>query len=309
ARALSIEEDELTEVRKDLNDQQRIFEDDVYDRLRTTLIGQIADGGPNKLEAGSKITAAYLDKLERKNWFDIRLNDEQAQAQLETVAKRLQDQNAEFERRYTSKKEKITQGDELAPGVLKMVKVYLPVKRRIQPGDKMAGRHGNKGVISQIVPIEDMPYLENGTPADIVLNPLGVPSRMNIGQVLETHLGWAAKGIGDRVGEMLEQQQALGDIREFLKKAYHTSYDPQEDLDSLSDEEMLTLARNLVDGMPTATPVFDVAVEDEIRELLRLAGLPESGQAKLIDGRTGEPFSREVTVGYMYILKLHHLVD
>src|SRR5699024_9680411 len=233
ARALSIEEDELTEVRKDLNDQQRIFEDDVYDRLRTTLIGQVADGGPNKLEAGSKITAAYLDKLERKNWFDIRLNDEQAQAQLETVAKRLQDQNAEFERRFTSKKEKITQGDELAPGVLKMVKVYLAVKRRIQPGDKMAGRHGNKGVISQIVPIEDMPYLENGNPADIVLNPLGVPSRMNIGQVLETHLGWAARGIGERIGEMLEQQRALSELRDFLKQAYRTDYGQQEDIDSL----------------------------------------------------------------------------
>src|SRR5699024_1615521 len=200
-------------------------------------------------------------------------------------------------------------GDELAPGVLKTVKVYLAVKRRVQPGDKMAGRHGNKGVISQIVPVEDMPYLENGEPADIVLNPLGVPSRMNIGQVLETHLGWAARGLGDRIGDMLEQQQAVASLREFLKEAYHTQGGHQENIDSLSDDEVLTLARNLVQGMPMATPVFDGANESEIRSLLKLAGLPESGQATLIDGRTGEPFERPVSVGYMYMLKLNHLVD
>ena len=309
ARALSIEEDELAEVRKDLNDQQRIFEDDLFDRLRSMLVGKVADGGPNKLKADAKITADYLDGLDRGKWFDIRLQDESAQSQLESIAQRLKDQKADFERRFTSKKEKITQGDELAPGVLKMVKVYLAVKRRVQPGDKMAGRHGNKGVISQIVPVEDMPYLEDGTPADIVLNPLGVPSRMNIGQVLETHLGWAARGIGLRVGEMLEQQKAVGEIREFLKKAYYTEGGTQEDIDSLNDEEMMTMAGNLVGGMPTATPVFDGADEDEIRRLLKLAGLPESGQATLIDGRTGETFSRPVTVGYMYMLKLNHLVD
>ncbi|MBS62386.1 DNA-directed RNA polymerase subunit beta [Salinisphaera sp.] len=309
ARALSIEEDELAEVRKDLNDQQRIFEDDLFDRLRSMLLGKVADGGPNKLKADAKITADYLDGLDRGKWFDIRLQDESAQSQLEAIAQRLKDQKADFERRFTSKKEKITQGDELAPGVLKMVKVYLAVKRRVQPGDKMAGRHGNKGVISQIVPVEDMPYLEDGTPADIVLNPLGVPSRMNIGQVLETHLGWAARGIGLRVGEMLEQQKAVGEIREFLKKAYYTEGGTQEDIDSLNDEEMMTMAGNLVGGMPPATPVFDGADEDEIRRLLKLAGLPESGQATLIDGRTGDTFSRPVTVGYMYMLKLNHLVD
>ena len=309
ARALSIEEDELAEVRKDLNDQQRIFEDDLFDRLRSMLLGKVADGGPNKLKADAKITASYLDGLDRGKWFDIRLQSEELQSQLESVAQRLKDQKADFERRFTSKKEKITQGDELAPGVLKMVKVYLAVKRRVQPGDKMAGRHGNKGVISQIVPVEDMPYLEDGTPADIVLNPLGVPSRMNIGQVLETHLGWAARGVGLRVGEMLEQQQAIGEIREFLKKAYYTEGGTQEDIDSLTDDEMMTMAQNLVGGMPTATPVFDGADEDEIRRLLKLSGLPESGQATLIDGRTGETFSRPVTVGYMYMLKLNHLVD
>jgi len=309
ARALSIEEDELDEVRQDLADQQRIFEDDLFDRLRSMLLGKVADGGPNKLKADSKVTAAYLDDLDRGKWFDIRLQNEQAQSQLEAIAQRLKDQKADFERRFTSKKEKITQGDELAPGVLKMVKVYLAVKRRVQPGDKMAGRHGNKGVISQIVPVEDMPYLEDGTPADIVLNPLGVPSRMNIGQVLETHLGWAARGVGLRVGEMLEQQKAVGDVRGYLKEAYYTEGGTQEDIDSLTDDEMLAMAQNLVGGMPTATPVFDGADEDEIRRLLKLAGLPESGQATLIDGRTGEQFSRPVTVGYMYMLKLNHLVD
>ena len=309
ARALSIEEDELAEVRQDLNDQQRIFEDDLFDRLRSMLLGKTADGGPNKLKAGSEIEAGYLDGLDRGKWFDVRLHDEDAQSQLEAVAQRLKDQKADFERRFASKKEKITQGDELAPGVLKMVKVYLAVKRHVQPGDKMAGRHGNKGVISQIVPVEDMPYLEDGTPADIVLNPLGVPSRMNIGQVLETHLGWAARGIGQRVGEMLEQQKAVAEIREFLKQAYFVDGGTQEDINELNDQEMITMAGNLVGGMPTATPVFDGANEAEIRHLLKLAGLPESGQATLIDGRTGEEFSRAVTVGYMYMLKLNHLVD
>src|SRR5699024_3875484 len=220
ARALSIEEDEMDEVRRNLADQQRIFEDDLFDRLRSMLLGQVADGGPKRLKANSEVTAADLDSMEREKWFDVRLHDEDAQSKLEAIAKRLSDQKADFERQLTSKKTKITQGDELAPGVLKMVKVYLAVKRRIQPGDKMAGRHGNKGVISQIVPVEDMPYLEDGTPADIVLNPLGVPSRMNIAQVMETHLGWAARGIGLRIGEMLEQQAAIGELREFLGKAY-----------------------------------------------------------------------------------------
>ena len=309
ARALSIEEDEIKDVRKDLNDQLRIFEDDIFDRLRTMLMGKVADGGPAKLKAGAKISAAYLDGLDRNKWFDIRLRNEESQAQLEAMAKRLKDQKAEFDRRFANKKEKITQGDELAPGVLKMVKVYLAVKRRFQPGDKMAGRHGNKGVVSQIVPVEDMPHLEDGTPVDIALNPLGVPSRMNIGQVLEIHLGWAARGIGHRIEEMLEQQKAVADIRGFLEKVYATTGSHPEDIGSLSDDEVLTLAGNLVGGLPTATPVFDGAHEDEIRELLKLAGLPESGQATLIDGRTGEAFSRKVTVGYMYMLKLNHLID
>ncbi|MAA74393.1 MAG: DNA-directed RNA polymerase subunit beta [Salinisphaeraceae bacterium] len=309
ARALSIEEDEIKEVRKDLGDQLRIFEDDIFDRLRSMLMGKVADGGPNKLAKDTKISAAYLDELDREKWFDIRLRNEDAQAQLEAMAKRLKEQKADFDRRFTTKKEKITQGDELAPGVLKMVKVYLAVKRRVQPGDKMAGRHGNKGVISQIVPVEDMPHLEDGTPVDIVLNPLGVPSRMNIGQVLETHLGWAAKGIGLRINEMLEQQAAVGELRKFLAQVYKHEGKDDENLAAMTDEEIIVLANNLTKGLPTATPVFDGADEGEIKALLKLAGLPETGQAVLTDGRTGAQFTRPVTVGYMYMLKLNHLVD
>jgi DNA-directed RNA polymerase subunit beta len=308
-RALSIEESELAAVRKDLNDQQRIFEDDIYDRLHRILLGKTADGGPSKLKKGSKITADYLASVERDKWFEIRLQDEEIQAQLETAARQLKDQRAFFDKRYEDKKRKITAGDELSPGVLKMVKVYLAVKRRIQPGDKMAGRHGNKGVISQIVPVEDMPHMEDGTPVDIVLNPLGVPSRMNIGQLLEVHLGWAAKGIGRKIDEMLQQQRAVGELRKFLNKVYATKGSQKVDLSQFSDEEIVGLARNLTDGLPVATPVFDGATEEEIKELLELAGLPRTGQAQLIDGRTGEEFARQITVGYMYMLKLNHLVD
>jgi DNA-directed RNA polymerase subunit beta len=308
-RALSIEESELAAVRKDLNDQQRIFEDDIYSRLRRLLLGRTADGGPNKLKKGSKLDAEYLDSVEREKWFEIRLQDEDAQNQLEAAAKQLKDQRAYFDQRFESKKRKITAGDELSPGVLKMVKVYLAVKRRIQPGDKMAGRHGNKGVISQIVPVEDMPHMEDGTPVDIVLNPLGVPSRMNIGQLLEVHLGWAAKGVGNKIDEMLRQQKAVGELRKFLEKIYVGKSAKKEKLGELSDAEIVALARNLTSGLPIATPVFDGAAEEEIKDLLELAGLPRTGQAQLIDGRTGEPFSRPVTVGYMYMLKLNHLVD
>jgi len=308
-RALSIEESELAAVRKDLNDQQRIFEDDIYSRLRRLLAGKLADGGPNKLKKGSKLDAEYLDSVEREKWFEIRLQDEDAQSQLEAAAKQLKDQRAYFDQRFESKKRKITAGDELSPGVLKMTKVYLAVKRRIQPGDKMAGRHGNKGVISQIVPVEDMPHMDDGTPVDIVLNPLGVPSRMNIGQLLEVHLGWAAKGIGNKIDEMLKQQKAIGELRKFLDKIYVGKSVKKEKLADFTDQEILTLARNLTSGLPIATPVFDGAAEEEIKDFLELAGLPRTGQATLTDGRTGEQFSRPITVGYMYMLKLNHLVD
>src|SRR5579885_3202785 len=310
-RAKQIEEMEIKRIKKDFDDQFRILEGAIYNRLRTQLVGKAANGGPQKLKKGEKVLAAYLDGLERDKWFEIRLHDEDAQAQLEAAAKQLKEQRSEFDKRFENKKRKIQQGDELSPGVLKMVKVYLAVKRRIQPGDKMAGRHGNKGVISQIVPVEDMPHLPDGTPVDIVLNPLGVPSRMNIGQLLEVHLGWAAKGIGAKIEEMLRSHKAVAELRKFLDKVYNKIGKGQQkvELDQISDEDVVALCRNLTGGLPVSTPVFDGASEVEIKELLELAGLPRSGQAQLIDGRTGEPFSRPVTVGYMYMLKLNHLVD
>ncbi|MDP9139179.1 MAG: DNA-directed RNA polymerase subunit beta, partial [Pseudomonadota bacterium] len=310
-RALAIEETELAQVRKDLADQQRIFEDDIYDRLRKILLGKAADGGPNKLKKGAKIDAEYLDSVERDKWFEIRLADDAAQNQLEAANKQLKDMRSEFDKRFEDKKRKIQSGDELSPGVLKMVKVYLAVKRRIQPGDKMAGRHGNKGVISMIVPVEDMPHMPDGTPVDIVLNPLGVPSRMNIGQLLEVHLGWAAKGIGKKINGMLQQQNAVTELRKFLDTVYNKTGKGVASvaMDDFSDQEVITMAKNLTGGLPIATPVFDGAVESEIKQMLELAGLPQTGQAQLTDGRTGEEFSRKVTVGYMYMLKLNHLVD
>ncbi len=309
SRALAIERAEIERVKKDLGDQQRILEDDVFQRVRTTLLGKVAAGGPHKLKSGTKLTAEYLDGLRRDEWFEIRLDDEDANAQLENAATRVREQRKMFEARLEDKRRKITQGDDLSPGMLKMVKVYLAVKRRVQPGDKMAGRHGNKGVISTIVPVEDMPYLEDGTPVDVVLNPLGVPSRMNVGQVLETHLGWAAKGLGLKIGRMLEAQQAIADVRGFVQRIYNETGGQPEAIDSLSDAEIVALAKNLSRGVPIATPVFDGASEAEIKRLLELAGLPLSGQTHLTDGRTGERFERPVTVGYMYMLKLNHLVD
>ena len=308
ARALQIENAELKNVKKDFNDQFRIIEDDIYQRVEKLLTGKAAQRGPGGLKSGTKIAKSYLQELERSKWFEVSLANEEANAQLEALAEQIKQQREEFDQRYEEKKAKLTSGDDLAPGVLKMVKVYLAVKRRIQPGDKMAGRHGNKGVISMIVPIEDMPYMADGTPVDVVLNPLGVPSRMNVGQVLETHLGWAAKGLGHRIQAMLEAQAAIGEIRGFLDKVYNTSGKP-EDIDSLTDAEVLELARNLVKGVPMATPVFDGAFESEIRGMLELAGLPVTGQTELVDGRTGDAFERPVTVGYMYMLKLNHLVD
>jgi DNA-directed RNA polymerase subunit beta len=309
SRALSIEKAEIERVRKDFGDQQRILEDDLFQRVRGMLLGKVAAGGPSKLKSGTKITAEYLDSLKRDDWFEIRLDDEDANSQLEATAERVREQRKMFEARLENKRAKITQGDDLSPGVLKMVKVYLAVKRRVQPGDKMAGRHGNKGVISTIVPVEDMPYLEDGTPVDVVLNPLGVPSRMNVGQVLETHLGWAAKGLGLKIGRMLEQQQAVGEVRKFVTRIYNESGGQKEKIDTLSDQDVVALAKNLSRGVPIATPVFDGAAESEIKRLLEMADLPLSGQTTLVDGRTGERFDRPVTVGYMYMLKLNHLVD
>jgi DNA-directed RNA polymerase subunit beta len=309
SRALSIERQDLESVRKDLDDQQRILEEDIFQRIEKALVNKVAAGGPAGLKAGGKVTKAYLDELPREEWFKVRVKNDEANAQLEQSAERLRQQREEFERRFEEKKSKITAGDDLAPGVLKMVKVYLAVKRRIQPGDKMAGRHGNKGVISTIVPVEDMPYMDDGTPVDIVLNPLGVPSRMNVGQVLETHLGWAAKGLGAKIGVMLAEKESTTKLKGFLNEIYNKSGGQKADINSLSDDEVGELAGNLANGVPIATPVFDGATEGEIKNLLELAGLPRSGQATLYDGRTGNAFDRPVTVGYMYMLKLNHLVD
>ncbi len=317
-RAQQIIDDELKRYRIDLNDQMRIVEGDAFQRLSKLLIGKKVNGGPKKLARGAEITQEYLSDLERYHWFDIRPADEETANALEAIKDSIEEKRHQFDLAFEEKRKKLTQGDELQPGVQKMVKVYLAVKRRLQPGDKMAGRHGNKGVVSKIVPIEDMPYMADGTPADIVLNPLGVPSRMNIGQILETHLGWASKGLGLRIGEMLQAKRKVEDIRAFLKEIYLSSGKP-EDLDSLTEAEVLTLAENLKDGVPFATPVFDGADEEEIRRMLDLAypddiakklGMTEmKNQVTLYDGRTGEPFERPVTVGYKHMLKLHHLVD
>ncbi|HNC42096.1 DNA-directed RNA polymerase subunit beta [Nitrosomonas sp.] len=307
-RAQKIIDDELDRYKKDLADQLRIVEEDAFARIERLLTGKIATGGPHKLAKGKEITTEYLKSFDPHYWFDIRLADEDASIQLEQVRESMAQKRKAFDAAFEEKKKKLTQGDELAPGVQKMVKIYVAIKRRLQPGDKMAGRHGNKGVISKIVPLEDMPYMADGTPVDVVLNPLGVPSRMNVGQILEVHLGWAAKGLGKKIDEMLRTQRNVNEIREFLDKIYNQS-GKKEDLLSLSDNEILALAENLTQGVPFATPVFDGATEEEIKDMLELAGLPRSGQITLYDGRTGEAFDRPVTVGYMHVLKLHHLVD
>ena len=307
-RALEIEESELNNIRKDLNDQLRIMSDGVYQRIEKLLIGKVVEKTIVPMNAGDKITQDRLAEVPREKWFEINIKNDAVNKQLELASEQLEILKKDFDRQYKEKEEKLTSGDDLAPGVQKMVKVYLAVKRRIQPGDKIAGRHGNKGVISTIVPVEDMPYMEDGTPVDVVLNPLGVPSRMNVGQVLETHLGWAAKGVGLKIGKMLEQHSQTEEIRNFLDKVYNLS-GKSEDLKSLSDQEIKELATNLKGGVPLATPVFDGASEDEIKQMLKLAGLPEDGQSWLWDGRTGDRFDRKITVGYMYMLKLNHLID
>ncbi|MBP9764154.1 MAG: DNA-directed RNA polymerase subunit beta, partial [Gammaproteobacteria bacterium] len=309
SRALAIEKEALLRVKKDLGDEFRIREEDIYQRVYKLLLDKVAAGGPDRLKSGSKITQTYLDELAKERWFEIRLKSDEHNQQLEAAAQQFSELRKVHDLQLEEKHKKLKQGDDLAPGVLKVVKVYLAVKRRVQPGDKMAGRHGNKGVISSIVPVEDMPYLADGTPVDIVLNPLGVPSRMNVGQVLETHLGWAAKGLGIKLGEMLKAQAKIAAIRQFLDKIYNLNGRHTLDLDQLTDEELIVLANNLKAGIPIATPVFDGAAEEEIKQLLKLADLPESGQTVLFDGRTGVAFDRPVTVGYMYMLKLNHLVD
>ena len=316
-RAISIEKSELDKIRKDLNDEFRIVEAATFERLSKVLVGLKAEGGAG-LKKGEEITEAFLAELKHSEWFKIRIADPEVQEMLEQAQVQLQERRENLDKRFEDKKSKLQTGDDLAPGVLKIVKVYVATKRRVQPGDKMAGRHGNKGVISVIMPVEDMPYDENGEPVDIVLNPLGVPSRMNVGQILETHMGAAAKGLGRKINAMLEEQrekaQTVKSVREFLHQIYNTEHAGlpvarHEDIDNFSDEEVFELARNLRQGVPLATPVFDGAKESEIKSLLRLADMEDSGQVTLYDGRTGDQFDRPVTVGYMYMLKLNHLVD
>ena len=307
-RAKDIERMELEEIRKDLDDEYRIVEGATFERLRQLIEGKQAASAPEMIRGGN-LEGEYLDALARDDWFKIRMSDDALNEQLEQAEEQLQVRRDALDAVYADKKSKLDGGDDLAPGVLKYVKVYLAIKRRIQPGDKMAGRHGNKGVISVIMPVEDMPHDANGEPVDIVLNPLGVPSRMNVGQVLETHLGWAAKGIGERIDEMLKEQRKVAEFRKYLTRIYNELDGRAEQIDELSDAEVLELASNLRKGLPIATPVFDGAKETDIRKMLDLAGLPTTGQCNLIDGRTGEPFDRPVTVGYMYMLKLNHLVD
>ncbi len=307
-RALQIEKDQLDDYRKDLKEEYRIFEDATFARLANLLREQkvVSGGGLSK---GSVLTDEILAELDRDQWFKIKLSDSGVNDSLASAQRQLEEQNKLLEERFEDKKRKLQSGDDLAPGVLKIVKVYLAIKRRIQPGDKMAGRHGNKGVISVIMPVEDMPYDENGEPVDIVLNPLGVPSRMNVGQILETHLGMAAKGLGEKIDAMIREQKKVAEVRKFLESIYNNGAGRSEDLASLSDSDIMELAGNLSGGVPMATPVFDGAAEESIKDLLKLAGMPESGQFTLYDGRTGQAFDRPVTVGYMYMLKLNHLVD
>jgi DNA-directed RNA polymerase subunit beta len=312
SRAIAIEEEELEKFRKDLRDELRIFRSDVFDRVAHLVLSKPASSGPAGIKVGSNVTKTILKTIEQVDWFSIRMEKEELNEQIEALAKQLEDKKKDYEVRLKKQREKITSGDDLAPGVLKMVKVYVAIKRRMQPGDKMAGRHGNKGVVSRIVPIEDMPHREDGRPVDIVLNPLGVPSRMNVGQVLETHLGWAAKGLGEKIGRMIDAKAQLDDVRAFLSEIYETGGSPHQNTDmiaSMNDDEIVGMCKNLRRGVTMASQVFDGATEDDIRALLRLADLPESGQTHLYDGRTGEKFEREITVGYMHMLKLNHLVD
>jgi len=307
-RSLDIENAQLNTFRKDLKDEYRIVETATYERLTETLLGGEVVSAPN-LKKGDKLTAEYLESLMLSEWFNIRMIDDDLNEVIERAETQLAERKVEHEERFEDKKRKLQTGDDLAPGVLKIVKVYVAIKRRIQPGDKMAGRHGNKGVISVIMPVEDMPHDEFGEPVDIVLNPLGVPSRMNVGQVLEMHLGMAAKGLGVNIDRMIKAQRDVAEVREFLGKIYNDVAFKKEALDTFSDAEIMELAKNLRHGVPMATPAFDGAKESEIKELLRLAGLSDTGQTTLYDGRSGDKFDRPVTVGYMYMLKLNHLVD
>ena len=313
-RAMAIERQEIARLAKDRDDEKAILERNFYKALHDLLIGETASSGIKGVKAGAKITGELLNEMTPGNWRNISVKDDKVMQKIEDQTRIFDAAVARIEARFSDKVEKLQRGDELPPGVMKMVKVFVAVKRKMQPGDKMAGRHGNKGVVSKIAPIEDMPYLDDGTPIDLVLNPLGVPSRMNVGQILETHLGWAVAGLGRQIGE-LAQQAARGGRSEVLKQIKHTLREVygegeyRKHYSHLGDDDLLKAAESLKGGMSVATPVFDGAREDDIVQLLKAAGLDASGQVMLVDGRTGEPFERKVTVGYIYMLKLHHLVD
>ena len=307
-RAMAIEREEIERLAKDRDDEMAILDRNVYGRLKETLLNKQASKGPKAVKKDAKITEALLDEIPRSQWWEIALKNDKAMAEVEAISKQYEDAKKRLEQRFVDKVDKLQRGDELPPGVMKMVKVFVAVKRKIQPGDKMAGRHGNKGVISQIVPVEDMPYLDDGTAVDVVLNPLGVPSRMNVGQILETHLGWACRGLGTKIGEALEVYQQSSKVKP-LKDLVKTIFPEDKDLAGLDTEQLEALGDSLSNGVSIATPVFDGAHEPDIIDLLEAAGLDSTGQVTLHDGRTGESFDRKVTVGYIYMLKLHHLVD
>ena len=308
-RARSIEAAEIEHVRKDIYDELRIYKNDVYARIEELLVDQVAVGGPAGLTAKTHVTRDYLRGLDRTQWHQIRMQDEAVSIQFEALLKRIQTHRQHSEEKFADQTKKLTAGDEMSPGVIRIVKVHLAVKRRLRAGDKLAGRHGNKGVVSMIVPAEDMPYMEDGTPIDIVLNPLGVPSRMNVGQVLETHLGWAAKSLGKKIAKMVDARATPARLRAVLNEIYNTGASKKERIEALSDKDTVALAANLVAGVPMATPVFDGAHELEVKAMLKMSGFPTSGQVRLYDGRSGKAFDHPVTVGYMYVLKLNHLVD
>jgi DNA-directed RNA polymerase subunit beta len=309
-RAMAIEREEIERLAKDRDDEQAILDRNVYGRLIDMLRGHVSIAGPKGFKKGVELSNAVVSEYPRSQWWMFAVEDEKAQSELEALRGQYDESKSRLEQRFMDKVEKVQRGDEMPPGVMKMVKVFVAVKRKIQPGDKMAGRHGNKGVVSRIVPVEDMPFLEDGTHVDICLNPLGVPSRMNVGQILETHLAWACAGMGKKIGEMLEEYRKTMDISELrteLTEIYAS--ESHDEVKRFDDESLVKLAEEAKRGVSIATPVFDGAHEPDVAAMLKKAGLHESGQSVLYDGRTGEPFDRKVTVGYMYMIKLNHLVD
>jgi DNA-directed RNA polymerase subunit beta len=311
-RAMAIERSEIERLAKDRDDERAIQERSFYGRLRERLLNRKASGGFKGVKAGTVIDDSVLEQFAKSTWRQIAVQDDAAMVEVEALKREFDAAVERLQKRFDSKVEKLQRGDELPPGVMKMVKVFVAVKRKLQPGDKMAGRHGNKGVVSRVTPIEDMPFLEDGTPVDLVLNPLGVPSRMNVGQILETHLGWACANLGREVGELVEDFRRSSAMRQELLEKLRDIYGEEvfaRDIAPMSEDQLMELADNLKKGIPIATPVFDGARMSDIEGMLDKAGLDSSGQVQLTDGRTGELFERKVTVGYIYMLKLHHLVD